>query len=96
MPKQRRLTWEDPDNPIGTVVQYNIKYGTTQGGPYQNVIPCPVSSGVSRTIDLTPGLYYFVVTAENLDGESPASNEVSMIVSNAPVRVLNLTIEVVS
>lgn len=41
------------------------------------------TKNIQTVCDLTPGLWYFVVTAYNIQGiESPVSNEVSVTVTN--------------
>jgi fibronectin type 3 domain-containing protein len=56
---------------------YNVKRGTTSGGPYTTI-----ATGVTGTSYVSRGLsngttYYFVVTAVNAGGESPSSNQAS-------------------
>ncbi|HVT83413.1 MAG TPA: fibronectin type III domain-containing protein, partial [Phycisphaerae bacterium] len=66
------LSW----NSVAGATSYNIKYGTTDGGPYTTVVP---SAGTNAVINgLTNNTtYYFVVTAVNGAGEGSASTQVS-------------------
>jgi RHS repeat-associated protein len=62
---------------------YKVKYGTTSGGSYPNVV---VASGTTSTITgLTNGTtYYFIVTGVNTVGESDPSSQVSSTPQSAP------------
>jgi hypothetical protein len=66
------LSW----NPVAGATSYNLKWGSTIGGPYPNVISV---SGTTYTHtglnDGTP--YFYVVSALNSLGEGPNSSEVS-------------------
>lgn len=67
------LTW----NASAGATSYNVKRGTTSGGPYTTI-----ATGVTATTftnsNLTSGVtYYYVVSAVNAAGESPNSAEVS-------------------
>jgi hypothetical protein len=73
---QATLHWTETDR----ASSYTIKRATTSGGPYTQVGRCPVPStgwdlGANFTdTGLTNGTtYYYVVTASNNAGESPAS-----------------------
>jgi fibronectin type 3 domain-containing protein len=66
------LTW----NATPGAFTYNIKYGTTNGGPYPTVV-----SGILNTNTQVTGLtsgttYYFIVTAVDAFGESVGSSQV--------------------
>lgn len=70
---QVSLTW----NASAGATAYNIQRSDVSGGPYT-----PVQSNWPQTSFVDPGLtngttYYYVVTATNASGESPASNEAS-------------------
>jgi hypothetical protein len=72
-------------------VSYNLKRGTTGGGPYGTL----VASGISATsyTDTTVAngtTYYYVVTAVNAGGESLNSNEASATPAAAPSPVLEV------
>jgi cellulose 1,4-beta-cellobiosidase len=70
---QAQLSW----NAAASATGYNVKRGTTSGGPYANV--AIAVSGTSFTdTGLTNGTtYYYVVTAVNASGESAISTQVS-------------------
>lgn len=81
------LTWTAPtQNTNGSTYDdgagFNIYYGT-ESGVYPNSVNIPDPAIVSHVIDnLTPGDYYFVVTAyATSDNESEYSGEVSKTVS---------------
>ena len=69
---QVTLNWSASSGATG----YNVKYGTTSGGPYPTVI---YTTNTNYTVTgLTNGTpYYFVVTAVNSAGESGYSNQAS-------------------
>ncbi len=69
---QVALSWGS----VKTAQTYNVKYGTTPGGPYTTTVPV---SGTSTTITgLTAGTpYYFVVSAVNSVGTGATSSEVT-------------------
>ncbi len=75
------LAWDA--NTEADLAGYKIYYGTAPG-----VYGTPVTTGLQTTFtltDLTPGTYYFAVTAYNSAGlESGFSNEVFTIVSATP------------
>jgi hypothetical protein len=54
---------------------YNVKRGTTSGGPYTNIINRTAT--VDMDIGLPYGTYYYVVSAVNAAGESANSAEAS-------------------
>ena len=61
---------------------YNVKRGTSPGGPYTTVGTVPVGTGffTNRSAELTNGTtYYYVVTQNTTNGESANSNEVSAV-----------------
>jgi len=79
------LTWDatttrTDGSPLDGAVSYKLYYGTTPGA---NSSIIEVSSGTTCTINnLTPGTYYFVMTAYDiLGGESGYSNEVSRTIT---------------
>jgi Fibronectin type III domain len=74
------LTWTAPDSDGGSpVTGYDVYQGTAAGG--ESKVPVVIAASTSVTVTgLTSGTsYYFVVTAVNAVGESPASGEVSAI-----------------
>ncbi|MCP1306962.1 hypothetical protein [Paenibacillus tyrfis] len=56
---------------------YNIKRATTPGGPYTTVASDVYGSTYTDTTVTNGTTYYYVVTANNPDGESANSNEAS-------------------
>lgn len=81
------LNWSPPtENTDGTPLTdlsgYNIHYGT-QSGDYTQTIALS-NPGLATYVvdDLTPGTYYFSVTAVNSAGtESPLSSEIKAVVN---------------
>ncbi len=69
---QVSLTW----NTSGGASSYNVKRGTTSGGPYTQVANTAATNDTDTA--LTNGTtYYYVVTAVNAGGESPNSAQAS-------------------
>jgi hypothetical protein len=69
---QVTLAW----NPVSGATSYNVKRGTTTGGPYTTV--ATVATNADTDTGLTNGTtYYYVITAVNSVGESPNSAEVN-------------------
>ncbi len=70
--QQVALTW----NASSGVTSYQVKRGTTSGGPYTQVGSATAANYIDSAV--TAGTtYYYVVTAANVAGESGNSNEVS-------------------
>lgn len=69
-----RLKW-DPSSSTPTP-SYTIKRSTTQGGPY-NTLFTNIMNPYSTIYESDTTTYYYVVTAENSNGTSEPSNEVS-------------------
>lgn len=80
------LSWTIPNDIGGSVLQnYSIYRSISQGGPYN--WRTNVSIGITSYIDtgLTNGVtYYYVISAYNLDGEGPNSDEISEIPRTNP------------
>jgi len=73
------LTW----TALGGATSYNVKRGTTSGGPYPNVFS--VTANQYTDIGLVNGTtYYYVVSAVNSAGEGPNSSEVNAIPHPSP------------
>lgn len=77
------LTWDAPttneDGSPVTLSGYKIYYGTLPG-TYSNSVSVSGAGAtpVTYTLSLSPGTYYFAVTAISADGqESAYSNEIS-------------------
>ncbi|MGH2427383.1 MAG: S-layer homology domain-containing protein [Candidatus Limnocylindria bacterium] len=62
---------------------YNVKRGTTDGGPY-STIASPTTTSHTDTTVTNGTTYYYVVSAENADGESNDSSQVSATPSAEP------------
>jgi hypothetical protein len=73
--KQINLTW----NAESGATRYNVKRGTRSGGPYAVIAPPPVLATRSYTdssVVAGSANYYYVVSAANVAGEGPNSDEV--------------------
>lgn len=67
------LQW-DANDPVEEVAGYRVYQSTNVAGTY---LPIGSTNGTSFTVrGLTPGVYFFYVTASNLWGESLPSNTV--------------------
>ncbi|HVT80048.1 MAG TPA: fibronectin type III domain-containing protein, partial [Phycisphaerae bacterium] len=78
---------------ISGATSYNIRYGTTAGGPYTTALTGITANSVTIP-NLTNGTaYYFVATAVNSSGESANSTEVSAkpVLPGAPVTTIDLS-----
>jgi hypothetical protein len=95
MAKSRSFTWRDDGNAENAIIQYNMKYGIVPGGPYPNLIVCPVGEGITKSVNLPAATYYFTISAVNIEGEGPDYPEIEVKVYNLPVRVLDLLITVI-
>jgi beta-lactamase superfamily II metal-dependent hydrolase len=65
------LSW----NAVGVATSYNVKRGTTPGGPY-STIASPGSNSHNDTTVVNGTRYYYVVTAVGPSGESANSAEI--------------------
>jgi hypothetical protein len=80
------LTWDAPTtntdgsslNPLTDLSIYKIYYGTASQTYTQMVsVTNPGITTITKTLNLSPGTYYFTVTTVNISGqESSYSNEV--------------------
>lgn len=84
-----QLDWTAPTlntdgSPLTDLASFDIYYGTTQGGPYDNVEVIDDETQTSATIaPLTVGTWCFVITASNANGvESDQSNEACQILAD--------------
>ena len=87
--QQASLTW----TASGGATSYNVKRGTTSGGPYTTV-GSPAGTTYSDTSLNNGTAYYYVVTAVNTAGESGNSNQAAATPKAppvAPAAPLNLT-----
>ncbi|MCT4688901.1 hypothetical protein [Vallitalea sp.] len=74
-----QLKWED----INNAAKYTIKRSITEDGPY-NIVSSNVTDTTYNDTSVVNGItYYYVVTANNTEGESSNSNEVRAKVSAA-------------
>ncbi|MHA1978507.1 MAG: fibronectin type III domain-containing protein [Candidatus Hodarchaeales archaeon] len=75
---QVSLSWLVPSSDGGSAItQYSIYRATTSGGSYTNMANSTGLSYIDNTV--TNGItYYYNVTAVNVAGESPSSNEASV------------------
>jgi len=85
-PNNAKLTWTPPfsnvdGTPLTNLAGYNVKYGRQPGVWDQSMqVNDPAATGFTVE-NLTPGTWYFVVTARNTEGaESGPSNEASKTV----------------
>jgi len=74
------LNWIAPAGAL----RYNLKRGTTEGGPYVTIAANLTATTWTDTTILNGTAYYYVVTAGNPAGESPNSNEVAAIPTAPP------------
>ena len=80
--RMAQLTWTAPAQntdglPLTNLAGYKIYYGTTSHADSRTSAVSGATS-TQATLALTPGTWYFVVTALDANGnESSASNEVS-------------------
>ena len=82
------LTWEASPGP--DVAGYRIYYGQTSGVYTSQV---DVGNTLRREVpNLTPGTYFFAVTAYNANGESPYSNEVSALTKALQATEISLVV----
>ena len=83
------LTWTSA---LGAT-SYNVKRGTTSGGPYSTIAPGVTATSHTDTTAVNGTTYYYVVSAVNGGGESPNSAEASATpqAPSAPPAPTNLT-----
>ena len=70
------LTW----NASGGATSYNIKRSMISSGPYVTVATGVTTAGYTNSGLVLNATYYYVVSAVNVNGESPNSNETNSIV----------------
>jgi subtilisin family serine protease/uncharacterized membrane protein len=70
---QVRLAW----NAALGAIKYNVKRSLTSGGPYVTIAPGVTGAAYVDTAVVNGTPYYYVVSGENLLGESGDSNEAS-------------------
>jgi hypothetical protein len=69
------------------VLSNNVYRGSTSGGPYSKIYSSSSPITTYSNTSVSPGTYYYVVTAVSSNGESGYSNEVTAIIpgSSTPV-----------
>lgn len=75
--------------PLGRPASYNVKRGTTNGGPYQ-LIGNTVGTNYTDLTASNGVTYYYVISATNSYGESPDSFETSVVPQAVPAIPANL------
>lgn len=77
---QATLKWEATTTapPAGTATVYIVKRSTTAGSRYVPVATSLVGTTFTDTRPDAGATYHYVVTAVNVGGESPASNEIAV------------------
>jgi hypothetical protein len=81
------LNWTPPtentdDTPLTNLAGYDIHYGTASGDYTQSISVANPGLATYVVDNLTPGIYYFTVSAVNSAGtESPLSSEVALTVN---------------
>jgi len=90
-----RLNWVDaPYNEDG----FRVYRSQTLGGPYTQINTAALPSSTETYLDETISEgedYYYTVTAYNVNGESPYSNEVEVTVPNTPPSIVTIGSEVI-
>ncbi|MFW9780269.1 MAG: fibronectin type III domain-containing protein [Candidatus Heimdallarchaeota archaeon] len=78
------LSWAVPSSQGGSAItQYRVYRSLTTGGPYSNIIN--TTNLFYLDTSLTNGqMYFYVITAENNEGESPYSQEVNATPATIP------------
>ena len=70
---QVSLSW----TAVGGATRYNVKRGTTNGGPYTTSIGSPTSANFTDTVVTNGVTYYYVVSTVNANGISGKSSQAS-------------------
>jgi fibronectin type 3 domain-containing protein len=70
---QVALSW----NTVAEATSYTVKRATVSGGPYTTIAAGVATTAFTDTTALNGITYFYVVSAVNVFGESPNSNEVS-------------------
>jgi DNA/RNA endonuclease G (NUC1)/fibronectin type 3 domain-containing protein len=81
-----QLTW----NAVSGATSYNVKRGTTAGGPY-STINSPSTNSYDDTSAVNGTAYYYVVSAVGAGGEGANSSEVSATPQAEPTAPAGLT-----
>ncbi len=88
--QQVGLTW----SAVATASSYNVKRGTTSGGPY-TTIASPTAASYTDTAVTNGTAYYYVVSAVNLGGESSNSSQATAT-PTGPATSVAVTIDVLA
>ncbi len=75
-----QLNW----NTVGGATSYNVKRGTTPGGPYPTVFSGVGTNSYDDVTVVNGTTYYYVVSAVGVGGEGANSSEVSALPQTAP------------
>jgi subtilisin family serine protease len=90
---QVRLAW----NAALGAIKYNVKRSLTSGGPYVTIAPGVTGAAYIDTAVVNGTRYYYVVSGENMLGESGDSNEASATPNIPPDLVVSsLTVPAVA
>jgi hypothetical protein len=79
--------WENNGITCPPVLSNNVYRSSTSGGPYSEIYSSSSPITTYANTSVSPGTYYYVITAVNSNGESLYSGEVTAIVpgSSTPV-----------
>jgi fibronectin type 3 domain-containing protein len=77
------LQWSSVVN----ATSYSVKRSTTSGGPYTVIASGLTSTSYWDTTVQSGTTYYYIVTATNAQGESPASDQTTVVVSDLVARL---------
>src|ERR1019366_1633338 len=79
--------WRNDSITCPPVTSNNVYRSLTSGGPYTEIYSSSSPITTYSNTSVSPGTYYYVITAVNSNGESVNSNEVTAIVpgSSTPV-----------
>lgn len=79
--------WRNDSTTCLPVTSNNVYRSTTQGGPYSEIYSSSSPITTYSNTSVSPGTYYYVITAVNANGESAYSGEATAVVpgSSTPV-----------
>ncbi len=70
---QIKLSWAA----VAGATAYTVSRATTDGGPYSSIATAPTGTNYTDTVITNGVTYYYVVTAENWNGESADSSQIA-------------------